>query len=83
MQQTERCIREMGVGFLFAPNHHKAMKYAVAPRRWAWGFEEFQILRVRYNNPAGVERSWLGVFSDELFRTIAEFWNNSVRPVWW
>ncbi len=35
MQQTERCIREMGVGFLFAPNHHKAMKYAVGPSR-AW-----------------------------------------------
>ncbi len=33
MQQTERCIREMGVGFLFAPNHHKAMKYAAAPRK--------------------------------------------------
>jgi len=31
MQQTERCIREIGVGFLFAPNHHKAMRYAVAP----------------------------------------------------
>jgi len=33
MQQTERCIREMGIGFLFAPNHHKAMKYAVGPRK--------------------------------------------------
>ena len=31
MHQTERCIREMGVGFLFAPNHHKAMKYAAGP----------------------------------------------------
>lgn len=33
MQQTERRIREMGVGFLFAPNHHKAMKYAAGPRK--------------------------------------------------
>lgn len=33
MQQTERCIREVGIGFLFAPNHHKAMKYAVGPRK--------------------------------------------------
>ena len=33
MQQTERCIRDIGVGFLFAPNHHKAMKYAIGPRK--------------------------------------------------
>src|SRR5690606_11462965 len=33
MQQTERCIRDVGVGFLFAPNHHTAMKYAIGPRK--------------------------------------------------
>ncbi|MFA9204039.1 MAG: anthranilate phosphoribosyltransferase, partial [Flavobacteriales bacterium] len=31
--QTERCIREIGIGFLFAPNHHAAMRHAVLPRR--------------------------------------------------
>lgn len=71
MQQTERCIREMGVGFLFAPNHHKAMKYAVAPRR-ELGIRSIFNLLGPLTNPAGVKRFVLGVFSDELCRPIAE-----------
>ncbi|MDR7017677.1 anthranilate phosphoribosyltransferase [Prolinoborus sp. 3657] len=71
MQQTERCIREMGVGFLFAPNHHKAMKYAVAPRR-ELGIRSIFNLLGPLTNPAGVNRFVIGVFSDELCRPIAE-----------
>ncbi|MCH4248026.1 anthranilate phosphoribosyltransferase [Acinetobacter populi] len=71
MQQTERCIREMGVGFLFAPNHHKAMKYAVAPRR-ELGIRSFFNLLGPLTNPAGVKRYVIGVFSDELCRPMAE-----------
>ncbi len=71
MQQTERCIREMGVGFLFAPNHHKAMKYAVAPRR-ELGIRSIFNLLGPLTNPVGVKRFVLGVFSDELCRPIAE-----------
>ncbi|MFU8926360.1 anthranilate phosphoribosyltransferase [Acinetobacter puyangensis] len=71
MQQTERCIREMGIGFLFAPNHHKAMKYAVAPRR-ELGIRSFFNLLGPLTNPAGVKRYVIGVFSDELCRPIAE-----------
>lgn len=71
MQQTERCIREMGVGFLFAPNHHKAMKYAIAPRR-ELGIRSFFNLLGPLTNPAGVTRFVIGVFSDELCRPIAE-----------
>ncbi|RKG35152.1 anthranilate phosphoribosyltransferase [Acinetobacter guerrae] len=71
MQQTERCIREMGVGFLFAPNHHKAMKYAVAPRR-ELGIRSIFNLLGPLTNPAGVKRFVIGVFSDELCRPIAE-----------
>ena len=71
MQQTERCIREMGVGFLFAPNHHKAMKYAVGPRRELGVRSIFNLLGP-LTNPAGVRRFVIGVFSDELCRPIAE-----------
>lgn len=71
MQQTERCIREMGVGFLFAPNHHKAMKYAVGPRRELGVRSIFNLLGP-LTNPAGVKRFVIGVFSDELCGPIAE-----------
>ena len=71
MYQTERCIREIGVGFLFAPNHHKAMKYAVAPRR-ELGIRSIFNLLGPLTNPAGVNRFVIGVFSDELCRPIAE-----------
>ena len=71
MAQTERCIREMGVGFLFAPNHHKAMKYAVGPRK-ELGFRSIFNLLGPLTNPAGVKRLVIGVFSNELCRPIAE-----------
>jgi anthranilate phosphoribosyltransferase len=71
LQQTERCIREMGIGFLFAPNHHKAMKYAIGPRKQL-GFRSFFNLLGPLTNPAGVKRLVIGVFSDELCRPMAE-----------
>lgn len=71
LQQTERCIREMGVGFLFAPNHHKAMKYAVGPRK-ELGIRSIFNLLGPLTNPAGVKRFVIGVFSNELCRPIAE-----------
>ncbi|MDQ8937057.1 anthranilate phosphoribosyltransferase [Acinetobacter rudis] len=71
MQQTERCIREIGVGFLFAPNHHKAMKYAIGPRK-ELGIRSIFNLLGPLTNPAGVKRFVIGVFSNELCRPIAE-----------
>ncbi len=71
MQQTERCIREMGLGFLYAPNHHKAMKYAVGPRK-ELGFRSIFNLLGPLTNPAGVDHLLIGVFSSELCRPIAE-----------
>src|SRR5690554_3494368 len=71
MQQTERCIRDMGVGFLFAPNHHKAMKYAIGPRK-ELGIRSIFNLLGPLTNPAGVKRLVIGVFSNELCRPIAE-----------
>lgn len=71
MQQIERCIREMGLGFLYAPNHHKAMKYAVGPRK-ELGFRSIFNLLGPLTNPAGVKRFVIGVFSSELCHPIAE-----------
>ncbi len=71
MQQTERCIRDMGIGFLFAPNHHPAMKYAIAPRK-ELGIRSIFNLLGPLTNPAGVKRFVIGVFSSELCRPIAE-----------
>ncbi|MFT4021373.1 MAG: anthranilate phosphoribosyltransferase [Acinetobacter sp.] len=69
--QTERCIREMGIGFLFAPNHHQAMKYAIGPRKQL-GFRTIFNLLGPLTNPAGVKRLVIGVFSKELCLPIAE-----------
>ncbi len=71
MQQTERCIRDIGVGFLFAPNHHKAMKYAIGPRK-ELGIRSIFNLLGPLTNPAGVKRLVIGVFSNEFCRPIAE-----------
>lgn len=71
MQQTERCIRDIGVGFLFAPNHHKAMKYAIGPRK-ELGIRSIFNLLGPLTNPAGVKRLVIGVFANELCRPIAE-----------
>lgn len=71
MQQTERCIRDIGVGFLFAPNHHKAMKYAIGPRK-ELGIRSIFNLLGPLTNPAGVKRLVIGVFSNELCRPITE-----------
>ncbi|MDF1628941.1 MAG: anthranilate phosphoribosyltransferase [Alcanivoracaceae bacterium] len=69
--QTARCVREVGVGFMFAPNHHSAMKYAVGPRRELGLRTIFNILGPM-TNPAGVKRQVVGVFSSRLCRPIAE-----------
>ena len=70
-EQTARCVREVGVGFMFAPNHHSAMKYAVGPRRELGLRTIFNILGPM-TNPAGVRRQVVGVFSARLCRPIAE-----------
>ena len=69
--QVARTIEEVGVGFMFAPNHHKAMKYAVGPRKELGMRTLFNILGPM-TNPAGVQRLVLGVFSEKLCRPMAE-----------
>nr|WP_067298877.1 anthranilate phosphoribosyltransferase [Marinobacterium profundum] len=66
-----RCVEEVGVGFMFAPSHHSAMKYAIGPRRQLGIRTLFNILGPM-TNPAGVKRLLIGVFSDSLCRPMAE-----------
>src|SRR5690606_32630561 len=59
--EVERCIREVGVGFMFAVNHHGAMKHAIGPRRELGLRTLFNILGP-LTNPARVKRQVVGVF---------------------
>ena len=70
-EQVERCVREAGVGFMFAPGHHSAMKHAIGPRREMAVRTVFNVLGP-LTNPAGVPNQVLGVFSDELVEPMAE-----------
>ncbi len=69
--QVARCINELGVGFMFAPAHHSAMKYAIGPRRSLGLRTIFNILGPM-TNPAGVPNQVIGVFSKALVRPLAE-----------
>lgn len=69
--QVARCVREVGVGFMFAPAHHGAMKHAIGPRRELGVRTIFNILGP-LTNPAGVPNQLLGVFSEDLIEPLAE-----------
>lgn len=60
---TERCIREAGVGFMFAPTHHASMRH-VAPVRTELGTRTIFNLLGPLANPAGVKRQLIGAFSE-------------------
>lgn len=64
-------IREIGIGFLFAPMLHGAMKYAIGPRREIGIRSIFNILGPM-TNPAGANVQLTGVFAKELTTTLAE-----------
>jgi anthranilate phosphoribosyltransferase len=70
-EQVARCVREVGVGFMFAPAHHGAMKHAIGPRRELGVRTVFNVLGP-LTNPAGVRRQVLGVFSESLVEPLAE-----------
>lgn len=69
--EVARCVREVGVGFMFAVNHHAAMKYAVGPRRELGVRTMFNLLGP-LSNPAGVKKMLLGVYDRQWLRPIAE-----------
>lgn len=56
-----RCIKEAGIGFMFAPNHHSAMRF-VGPTRVEMGIRTIFNLLGPLSNPAGVKRQLIGVF---------------------
>ncbi len=70
-EQVARCVQEIGVGFMFAPVHHGAMKYAVGPRK-ELGLRTIFNMLGPMTNPANVRRQVIGVFNGELCRPMAE-----------
>jgi anthranilate phosphoribosyltransferase len=66
-----RCIREAGIGFMFAPLHHSAMKH-VGPTRVELGTRTIFNLLGPLANPAGVTRMLVGVFSPDWVLPLAE-----------
>ncbi len=69
--QVAECIRRVGIGFMFAPQHHGAMRHAIGPRREMAVRTIFNLLGP-LTNPAGAERQVLGVFADHWRRPLAE-----------
>ncbi len=69
--QVARCVEEVGVGFMFAPAHHSAMKHAIGPRKELAMRTIFNMLGP-LTNPAGAKRQVIGVFNGDLCRPIAE-----------
>lgn len=68
--QVSECIKQTGIGFLYAPALHGAMKYAIGPRRELGIRTIFNILGP-LTNPAGANVQVLGVFSEELTKPLA------------
>jgi anthranilate phosphoribosyltransferase len=69
--QVARCIEHTGMGFLFAPSHHGAMKHAIGPRREMVVRTIFNVLGP-LTNPAGARRQLLGVYDIRWVRPVAE-----------
>lgn len=70
-EQVARCVREIGVGFMFAPAHHSAMRHAIGPRKELGMRTIFNMLGPM-TNPANVKRQVIGVFNGELCKPMAE-----------
>jgi anthranilate phosphoribosyltransferase len=68
--QVAECINDIGIGFMFAPAHHNAMKYAIGPRKELAQRTIFNMLGPM-TNPASVKSQVIGVFNEALCRPIA------------
>ncbi|MEJ2170128.1 MAG: anthranilate phosphoribosyltransferase [Desulfobacterales bacterium] len=68
---VEKCINEIGIGFLYAPLFHGAMKYAAGPRREI-GIRTIFNLLGPLANPAGASAQVLGVYEPELTEKMAQ-----------
>jgi anthranilate phosphoribosyltransferase len=69
-EQVQRCLQDVGIGFMFAPAFHPAMKYAAVPRREIGIRTVFNILGP-LTNPAGAKAQVLGVAEDSLVQKMA------------
>ena len=74
-ETIERCIAEAGIGFLFAPALHGAMKHAIGPRREIGIRTIFNILGP-LTNPAGADCQVLGVYREDLVEKLANVLHN-------
>ncbi len=70
-EQVAHCVDSIGVGFMFAPNHHSAMKYA-APVRRELGVRTLFNLLGPLTNPAGAKNQVMGVFLRDLTGKLAQ-----------
>ncbi len=70
-EQVARCVREVGLGFMFAPRHHSAMKHAIGPRR-EMGVRTIFNLLGPLTNPAQAPYQLIGVFRGELINPLAQ-----------
>ena len=70
-EAVAQCIDEAGVGFIFAPQHHQAMRHAIGPRREMGVRTVFNLLGP-LTNPAGAPNQLLGVYAEQWVRPVAE-----------
>jgi len=81
-EQIARCIREAGVGFMFAPAHHSAMKH-VGPTRVELGTRTIFNLLGPLSNPAGVKRQVVGVFDEAWVEPLAHVFKQlGAEKIW-
>jgi anthranilate phosphoribosyltransferase len=74
-EAISHCIHEAGIGFMFAPAHHPAMKH-VGPTRVELGTRTIFNLLGPLSNPAGVKRQMVGVFSRQWVEPLAHVLKN-------
>src|ERR1700750_714202 len=74
-EQVGRCVKEAGIGFMFAPSHHPAMKN-VGPTRTELATRTIFNLLGPLSNPAGVKRQMVGVFSRQWVQPLAQVLRN-------
>ena len=70
-EQVAKCVEQIGVGFMFAPAHHGAMKYAIGPRKEMAVRTVFNLLGP-LTNPAAAPNQVLGVFSPDWVEPMAQ-----------
>ena len=73
-EQVAKCVNEIGVGFMFAPAHHSAMKHAIGPRKEMGVRTIFNVLGP-LTNPAGAPNQVIGVFAKAWVEPLAHVLN--------